>query len=104
MINTHCKTGETDVAFTFFPHLLCVLHCWSLVAHGMCGSFFYQGGNTQVAYRSGVPLFVAAMPTYGWKPDEKHAIAFPDEGQCKQARMFVLRLQRLCFVLFVLCL
>ena len=53
--------------------------------HTLQNRFFYQGGNTHVAYRSGIPLFLHALETdFGWRPDERHAIAFPDEGACKR--------------------
>jgi len=52
--------------------------------HTLQNRFFYQGGNTRVAYRSGVPLFKRELTRVGFVPDAQHAIAFPDEGACKR--------------------
>ncbi len=51
--------------------------------HTLQNRFFYQGGNTCVAYRSGVPLFRGHVAALGWTA-RSHAIAFPDEGACKR--------------------
>ena len=52
--------------------------------HTLQNRFFYQGGNTRVAYRSAIPIFKQRLKQRGFLPDSTHAIAFPDEGACKR--------------------
>ena len=52
--------------------------------HTLQNRFFYQGGNTSVAYRSGVPLFKEQLSKASFFPSSETAIAFPDEGACKR--------------------